>query len=159
MNANIIRVTAVNSAEQARRIDEVIARRAYEIFESTGGAGWHELEDWRQAETDVRSRLCFGLTSSEDSLVVGCDVAGFKEGSVEIWVAPRQMTICGKPLRHKEQVSSSGQAYHGIVFRVIALPVEIEPSRAAAYLKRKFMEIHLPTVRTKQEARVGAQAA
>ena len=159
MNANIIRVTAVNSAEQNRRIDEVIARRAYEIFESRGGSGWHELEDWRQAETDVRSTLCFGRTSSDDSLVVGCDVAGFKEGSVEIWVAPRQMTICGRPLRHKEQVSSSAHVYQGTVFRMIALPIEIEPSRATLHLKRRFMEIHLPTVRTKQVVRVRAQAA
>lgn len=159
MNTNTIRVTTVNSAEQARRIDEVIARRAYEIFESRGGAGWHELEDWRQAETDVRSKLCFGLTSCNDSLVVGCDVAGFKEGSVEIWVAPRQMTICGKLLRHKEQVSSSAHAYQGTVIRVIALPAEIEPSRATLRLKRNFMEIHLPLVRTKQKVRVRAQAA
>ena len=158
MNTNTIRVTAVKSAEQTRRIDEVIARRAYEIFESRGGSGWHELEDWRQAETDVRSKLCFGRTSSEDSLVVGCDVARFEEGSVEIWVAPRQMTICGKPLRHKEQVSSSDHAYHGIVFRVIALPVEIEPARVAAHVKCNFMEIRLPTVRTKQAIRVRAQA-
>lgn len=159
MNTNIIKVTAVDPAEQTRRIDEVIARRAYEIFERRGGSGWHELEDWRQAETDVRSKLCFGRTSSDDSLVVGCDVTGFKEGSVEIWLAPRQMTICGKPLRHKEQVSSSSHAYQGIVFRVIALPTEIEPGRATLHLKRKFIEIHLPTVRTKQEARVRAQAA
>lgn len=159
MNTNTIRVAAVNSAEQNRRIDEVIARRAYEIFESRGGSGWHELEDWRQAETDVRSKLCFGRTSSDDLLVVSCDVAGFKEGSVEIWLAPRQMTICGKPLRHREQVSSSAHAYQGIVFRVIALPTQIEPSRAALQLKRKFMEIHLPTLRTKQEVRVPAQAA
>ena len=159
MNTNTIRVTTMNSAEQIRRIDEVIARRAYEIFESRGSSGWHELEDWRQAETDVRSKLCFGRTSSDDSLVVGCDVAGFKEGSVEIWVAPRQMTICGKSVRHREQVSSSAHAYQGIVFRVIALPSEIEPSQATLHLKRKFMEIHLPTVRTKQEARVRAQAA
>jgi hypothetical protein len=159
MNANTIRVTTVNSAEQARRIDEVIACRAYEIFESRGGAGWHELEDWRQAETDVRSKLCFGRTSSNDSLVVSCDVAGFKEGSVEIWVAPRQMTICGKLLRHKEQVSSSAHAYQGTVIRVIALSAEIEPSRATLHLKRNFMEIHLPLVRTKQEVRVRAHAA
>ena len=159
MNTNIITVAAVNSAEQNRRIDEVIARRAYEIFESRGSSGWHELEDWRQAETDVRSRLCFGLTSSHDSLIVGCDAAGFKEGSVEIWVAPRQMTICGKPLRHREQASSSAHAYQGIVFRVIALPIEIEPSRASLHLKRKFIEIHLPTLRAKQEVRVRAQVA
>ena len=45
--ANTIRITAVDSVEQARGVDEAIARRAYEIFEGRGGLGWHELEDWR----------------------------------------------------------------------------------------------------------------
>lgn len=94
--ANTIRITVVNSVGQARRVDEAIARRAYEIFERRGGPGWHELEDWRTAESEIRSKLFIGLTSSEDSLLVSCNIGRFEEDSVEIWVAPRQITICGK---------------------------------------------------------------
>jgi HSP20 family molecular chaperone IbpA len=159
MNAKTIAVTTVNATEQARRIDETIAHRAYEIFERRGGMGWHELEDWRQAESDVRSKLCFGLTSSEDSLFVGCDVAGFEEGSVEVWVAPRQMTICGKPFGPKEQTAKSEtHPYRGVVFRVVSLPVEVEPGRVLISLERNFLEIHLSTVHSKQESHVRAQA-
>jgi hypothetical protein len=98
-----VRIFSVGRVEQARRVEEAIGRRAYQIFERRGGMGWHELEGWRQAESEVRSKLCFSLSSSDDSLLVGFDVARFEQGSVEVWIAPQQMTIGGKPIRHKEQ--------------------------------------------------------
>ena len=154
-----IRIIPVSSAEQARRIDQTIARRAYEVFERRGGMGWHELEDWRQAESEVRSKLCVGLTSTDDALLVSCNLCGFEEGTVEVWTAPRQMTICGKPIRHKEQAAKAAPLYEGIVFRTIALPVEVEPSRAAANVKRSFVEIRLPMIHPKYGERNRAQAA
>jgi len=158
--ASTVRIVSVNSVEQARKIDEIIARRAYKIFELRGGMSWHELEDWREAELEVRSRLCVGLTSSADSLLVSCNLARFENGSVEIWVAPKQMTICGKAIGNKEKGNKQElQPYQGIVFRVVALPVEIDPSRVVANLKGTFLEIRLPVIRPKYEERSWAQAA
>jgi hypothetical protein len=37
------------------RYDE-IARRAFEIFLSRGGEHGHDVEDWLQAERDIRTR-------------------------------------------------------------------------------------------------------
>jgi len=154
-----IRVTPVSAAEQTSRVDEAIARCAYEIFERRGGAGWHELEDWRRAEAEVRSKLCFGISSSHDSLLIGFDAAVFEGGSVEVWVAPRQLTICGKPFRHKEQTAGAALPYKGIVFRAIVLPEEIEPRRAGVRVKRNFVEVRLPRVVQKYEERGRAYAA
>jgi HSP20 family molecular chaperone IbpA len=141
-----IRVTEVNATEQARRTDEAIAHRAYEIFEQRGGMGWHELEDWRRAESEIRSKLCVGVTSSDDALIVSCDVAGFEMGTVEVWAAPRQITICGNPISHRE-AAARPRPYCGIIFRVVQLPIEVEPSRVVTTLKRNFLEIYLPIVR------------
>jgi HSP20 family molecular chaperone IbpA len=156
---NKIRVMAVDSAEQVRRIDEAIARRAYEIFELRGGTGWHELEDWRKAESEVRSKLCFSLSTAAASLRVGFDVAHFQEGTVEVWVAPQQMTICGKPIPHKEQSERAARLYEGMVFRAIALPVEVDPGRAVANVKRNFVEIRLPLACVTYGVEVPAKAA
>jgi HSP20 family molecular chaperone IbpA len=152
-----IRVITVAATEQARRIDEAIAHRAYEIFERRGGMGWHELEDWRQAESEVRSKLCFGRTSSDDALLVACDIARFEESSVEIWVAPRQLTICGRPTGRKEKAAGS-YPYHGLVFRVVSLPAEVETGRVVTTVKHNFLDIHLPMVHSKQEGRALAHA-
>jgi HSP20 family molecular chaperone IbpA len=143
-DVNKIRIMTVSSAEQTRRIEQAIARRAYEIFEGRGGMGWHELEDWRQAESEVRCNFCFGLTRSHDAFLIGCDIARFEENSVEIWVAPNQMTICGKPLQHDKRANPKNHPYRGLVFRVMALPVAVEPGRVVAKLRRNFLEVRLP---------------
>jgi len=155
--ATTISVTEINATEQARRTDEAIAHRAYEIFERRGGMSWHELEDWRRAESELRTKLCVGVTSSDDALCVSCDVAGFETGTVEVWVAPRQITISGKTISHREPAARPNP-YHGIVFRVVPLSLEVEPSRVVATLKRHFLEIHLPIVRSRQESLVRAHA-
>lgn len=48
-----VKIIAVDSSEQTRRVQEAVARRAYEIFERRGSASSHELEDWRQAEAEL----------------------------------------------------------------------------------------------------------
>jgi hypothetical protein len=35
---------------------EVIAKRAYELYLARGRQGGHEIEDWMQAETELRAR-------------------------------------------------------------------------------------------------------
>jgi HSP20 family molecular chaperone IbpA len=156
LSINTVEVITVNSAEQVRRIDEVIARRAYEIFERRGGTGWHGLHDWRQAESEVRSNLCFSIMSSHDSLHIGFNAAGFEGGSVALWVAPRQLTICGKPFQRKEPASGAGSSYKGIVYCVITLPQEIDPHRAGVNVKRNFVEVRLPMVVQKCQERRAA---
>jgi len=157
MKANKIVVSAVSGAEQRRRIDQAIARRAYEIFASLRCAPGHELEDWRQAESEVRSNFCFGLTTSIDSVLFECDAASFEPGSLQVWVAPRQVTLSGKPLRPK-QLTSGGIAsvYSGTVFRVITLPVVIDPSRVYAHWKSNFLEIRLSIVGAPSEVHARA---
>jgi Protein of unknown function (DUF2934) len=81
-NNSVIEITCVSEAEQMRRIDEAIARRAYELFEKHGCAPWHELENWRQAESEISCRGCFGLTSSEDSVLAECNLASFEKGTI-----------------------------------------------------------------------------
>lgn len=90
------RVEVVNAIEQTRRVQEAVARRAYEIFESRGSAPWHELEDWRQAEAELVGPQCTGEISLDGTLWVSTDATIFEPGTVEIWVAPRKITICGK---------------------------------------------------------------
>lgn len=90
-----LKVVAVAENDQTRRVQEAVARRAHEIFDSRGSASWHELEDWRQAESELPRPRCSGQVSLNDTLWIGADAAVFEEGTIEIWVARRKMTICG----------------------------------------------------------------
>lgn len=156
-----LKVLAVSASEQTRRVQEAVARRAYEIFESRGSASWHELEDWRQAESELLRPRCFGEMSLNDALWIGADAAIFEEGTIEIWVAPRQLTICGKPRvdkadAHRKHIGShpSGE----MIFHALDLPVEIDPSHVTAKFNGSSLEILLRKAQSKpkQEARAAA---
>ncbi len=46
--------TRSSAAHQTPNIEEKIRGRAYELFEARGGEVGHELEDWLQAEKEIR---------------------------------------------------------------------------------------------------------
>jgi hypothetical protein len=156
-----LKVVAVNANEQTRRVQEALARRAYEIFDSRGSASWHELEDWRQAESELVRSRCFGQMSLNGALWVGADAGIFEEGTIEIWVAPRQLTICGKPRvdqvdsHRKHIVSHPGGE---MIFHALDLPVEVDPSHVTTTFNGPSLEILLrkAQAKPKQEARAAA---
>ncbi|MGC1414500.1 MAG: Hsp20/alpha crystallin family protein [Candidatus Acidiferrum sp.] len=156
-----INVIAVDADEQARRIHTAIARRAFEIFEKSR-SGTHQQEDWRQAESALLRPLCVGRMSLDDSLWVSMDACHFQEGTIEIWVAPRRLTVCGKPRsKGQEAISASTTAplHEDLMFREVGLPVEVDPSNVAARFKGQSLEILLKKVQVKQEQAVRAAAA
>ena len=83
-----VNVAVMNADEQTRRMDAAIARRAYEIFENRGSASWHELEDWRQAESELVRALCFGQMTVGDNLWVGTDAASSRKAPSTFGLRP-----------------------------------------------------------------------
>jgi Protein of unknown function (DUF2934) len=159
--AEKLQIVAVNESEQTRRVQEAVARRAYEIFDSRGSASWHELEDWRQAESEVLRPRCSGQMSLNDALWIGADAAIFKEGTIEIWVAPRKMTICGKPRVDKADAHRKHIGSHAggeMIFHALDLPVEVDPSHVTAKFNGSSLEFLLRKAQSKpkQEARAVA---
>jgi len=155
-----VKLTIMAADEQTRRVQEAVARRAFEIFERGGSTPWHELEDWRQAERELASPLCYGRMAVGDSLWVGADVAAFSEGTVEIWVAPRKITICGKPRldgvdAHRKNVGPGPE----IIFHVLDLSVEVDPSHVTAKFNGSSLEILLRRAPGKPRQETQAVAA
>ena len=44
--------TRVNASESTN-VEEQIRQRAYELYEARGREDGHDLDDWRQAETEI----------------------------------------------------------------------------------------------------------
>ena len=42
------------TAPQSENLEEQIRRRAYELYEARGREDGHDLEDWRQAEAEIK---------------------------------------------------------------------------------------------------------
>lgn len=156
-----LKIVAVNANELTRRVQEAVARRAYEIFDSRGSASWHELEDWRQAESELLRPPCSGQMSLNDMLRIGADAAVFEKGTIEIWVAPRKMIISGKPREDKADGHRKHIGSHPggeMIFHAIDLPVEVDPSHVTAKFNGYSLKILLrkAQAKPKQEARAAA---
>ncbi len=151
-------VVILNSSEQTREIREAVACRAYELFANRGSAGGHELEDWRQAEAELAKPLSCGLMLLEENLWVGTGVAPFEADSIEIWVAARKITICGKPSSSRVNAGEGEHRTQKIIFRVLDLPVEIDPSGTTVKLRGRSIEILLKKAKTEPKQKVKAAA-
>ena len=157
-----VKLTITDANEQMRRVQEAVARRAYAIFQSRGSGSWHELEDWGQAESALVSPLCCGRMTVGNSLWIGTDARVFDEGTIEIWVAPRKITICGKPQADKVDAQRKrigpcpGQE---LIFRVLALCLDVDPSQVTVKFHGPSLEILARKAQAQPRQQVRAAAA
>jgi HSP20 family molecular chaperone IbpA len=92
----------------------------------------------------------------DDEMWIGTSVAEFKKGTIEIWVSPRLITICGESgCRNREQESGTAQ-HERLICRTFHLPVEVEPVAVTAELNGSALELRLP--KADQELRLPARA-
>ena len=160
-DGNKPKVVILSSTEQTRMIRKAVACRAYEIFANRGSISGHELEDWRRAEAELTKPLCCGLMQFEDTLWVETGTSPFEAGSIEIWVAPRNIAICGKPCSshlHAHEAEHGASGRPEMIFSVLDLPVEIDPSGTKVKWNGPSMEILFKKAKTEAEHKVKAAA-
>jgi len=135
-----IRILAAVPSEQTGRVHEAIACQAYRLFESHGLTAGHEAEDWRQAESQIVQPLDCGLITQNDKVSVCTDIAAFGEGNVEVRVEPRRLSLCGRscPLEKGRTTPQPDTSY-----RLLDLPVEVDPSHVHARFNGRILEIDL----------------
>jgi len=155
-----LNISVVSANDQTVRMQGAIARRAF----SRRGAciPGHELERWRQAESELVKPLCYGLINRDTDICIGTDVAEFKEDTIEIWVSSRQITICGETdggWRGEEPQASRSARDKSPVFHVLHLPVEVEPSAVTAKFNGSSVEICIPKAHEEQCVKASAAVA
>lgn len=111
------------------------------------GVAGQEIENWRHAKCGCVGALCYGWMVRGENIWVETDGTEFEDGTVEIWASPRRLTICGRPRysRKRKEVARGGlQEEKETIFRVLDLPVDVEPSAITAKLNGSMLEICLP---------------
>lgn len=148
-----VSVSALSAEEQSRRVHDAVARRAFQISEIHKATEPQEVQDWLQAESELLHPFCAGRMPINGNLWLGTDANLFQEGTIEVWVAPHQVTICGKSRVSQKAISSGtiSAPQSEMIYEVIALPEEVDPSRVTARVKSTSLEIVLGTVERKQE--------
>jgi HSP20 family protein len=148
--------------EQFDRIYEKLARRAFEIFSTSGKGFGHDLENWFQAESELLHPVHVEMAEEDGAVNVSAEVPGFEAKDLEIKLEPSRVTISGKR-ETKEDRKAGKTIYHehcaNEILRVIDLPTTVDAAKAEAKLKNGILEIHAPKGAAKKISRVRIKAA
>jgi HSP20 family protein len=145
--------------ELTREINELIARRAYELFESRGFEHGQDREDWLRAQSEILVNVPVDIMETHTGFTIRADVPGFAEQDLQVRVAPRALCITGKRQEasdRKEGKAVSSERHANQIFRVFDLPYEIDPDRVDATLNDGALVVTLLKVATGKE--ISAQA-
>jgi len=139
-NSRRIKILAADPPEWGRRRYEAIARQAYRLFVTRGASPGNETDDWRKAEAEVVRALECGLIVQSDRVSACADTGAFGEGNIEVYVEPRRLSLCG-PSRTHEYAPANPE--RELVWRVLDLPVEVDPCHVHAKCNGRILEIDL----------------
>jgi HSP20 family protein len=149
-------------SELAKEMNDLIARRAYELFESSGFTHGYAHEHWLRAESETLLQAPVDVTETETGFTIRADVPGFREKDLEVRVVPRSLCITGRRQEASDQkegttIYRERRSTH--VFRVLDLPCEIDPDAVNATVSGGLLEIKLLKVGLGKKVPVSAKAA
>ena len=144
---DLIKHSSEEILDQFSQINDAIARRAFELFESHGGSPGHEVEDWFRADSELLHPVPLNVTESNDRYIVWADVPGFGSKDIEISVEPHYLVISGK--RETKEVEENRKMIRSEwcpdrIFRTLDLPSGVDASRATTILKDGILTVDLP---------------
>lgn len=129
-------------------IRELIARRAYELFERRGRAYGFDVDDWLWAESELLYPCSHALKESPGAIVLHAELPGiFTADQLEVSIEPRRLMVSGETkvdAIYGDDKGDHAQRVPERIFRVHNLPVEVDPSKAVATLKGQVLEVVMP---------------
>lgn len=143
--------------EHTQDVFNLIARRAFEIFESRGHTHGNDREDWFLAESELLTPVKFHLSESGEQLTVRAEVPGFRSQEIKVSLEPRRLSISGKAeLRenHKSGQHTHSLTHGQLMFRVIDLPCEVDLSKAKATFNDGTLVVVMPRAAPAKSVRV-----
>lgn len=134
--------------ERAQEIHDLIARRAYEIFERRGHMHGFDIADWLWAEAELLYPCRHELTELSGAFVLKAEVPGsFTRADIALSVEPHRLMVSGE--RKVDAICGDSEGTHieavpERIFRIHELPGEIDPSRTTAVLRGNMLEVIMP---------------
>ena len=128
-------------------VNDLVASRAFAIFEDNGRVFGHDLDNWLKAEAEVLHPLHIEVSESPEALTIRADVPGFKEKDLHINVEPRRVTITGE--REARNESKTGKIIYSEtcsdqILRVVDLPAAVVVKQVKTTVKDGELELDLP---------------
>jgi HSP20 family protein len=157
INTDVNLVSVHELFEHTQDIFNLIARRAYEIFESRGYVHGNDREDWFLAESKLLTPVKFHLSISGEQLTARAEVSGFRMQEIKVSLEPHRLTISGKTEpgeNHKPEKQPHSHRHAQLMFHVIDLPCEVDLSNSKASFHDGRLEVVMPKAAPTKSIRV-----
>jgi len=143
--------------EHTQDVFNLIAHRAFAIYEAHGHLQGSDREDWFLAESELLMPVKFHLSESGEQLVARAEVSGFKREEIKVSLEPHRLSISGKAEPrddHQSGKHTHSLKYEQLMYRVIDLPCEVDLSKAKATLTDGTLEVVMPRAAPAKSLRV-----
>jgi HSP20 family protein len=154
-NVNLVSVEE-DFFEHTQDVFNLIAQRAFEIFESRGRAHGNDRGDWLLAESELVTPVKFHLSESGEQLTACAEVPGFHSQEIKVSLEPHRLSISGKtePFEnHRVERHPHSHRHAEMMYHAIDLPCGVDPSKAEATFKDGRLDIVMPKVVLAKSAR------
>ncbi len=138
--------TGIDLGHLETRIQEAIARRAYDHFEGRGRQHGSDLMDWFQSEEEIQRPSDVQISEEDGRVEVRVQVPGFSANEIEVGVSPNRVVIWGLKAdsgNSSRSGGSSGAGRFGAILGDVPMPSPVNPARSAASFKNGWIEVHL----------------
>ena len=143
--AQPVQVVKADVFDRMNETRELIAQRAYEIYQSRGRGHGSDQDDWFSAEGEVLPKLEVDYDVSDRAVRFTAQVPGFDAKDLEVEVGHRRAVVCGVH-SDSNQTADSHRKYKKVM-RIVDLPFDVDPVLAAATLQRGTLHVVLPRAR------------
>lgn len=152
---NSVVVSTARVLDRKHAVDDVIARRAYEFFETAGREDGHSLDHWLRAESEILSAVPLEISEAPQEVLVRAEVPGFSADDLAIAIEPGRLLISGrKDATIQEAAAGDPAGRCGDQFFCTAdLPRAVDSAGVRAWLDEGMLRVVLPTVPPPPDAR------
>lgn len=130
------------------RMQENIRERAYHLFSKRSPEVGDAETDWLLAQAEILAPVNLELSEQKNSIVVSCDLTGFKPEEIEIEVEGDTLKILGSHQESRSQDTRDGalpSSSSMFFFHSVQLPCAVDAGKASAELqKNDHLKVKLP---------------
>jgi HSP20 family protein len=138
------------AVNRKNEIHDMIARRAYELFERRGCVHGYDRNDWVDAESEILHPCRHELKETAGAFIFLIELPGsFTADQISVSVEPRRLTVSGERELHVTCVGNEPahkEKRTQRILKVEEIPVDVDPSRTATKLEGEMLEIVMPKI-------------
>jgi HSP20 family molecular chaperone IbpA len=132
--------------EHLRRVGDMIARRAFEIFERRGHIHGHDWEDWYRAEASVLQTVNNEVSDSGDAFLAVVAIGAQHPQDLKLSAEPLRLRIVGCLIpatngsATPKKITTRPRAF-SLAYQ---FPDPVDPATASAEIRGDLLEVRLP---------------